>query len=167
MASDGSPGAIAAVSAVLNSQASGSTKFQPAGGKTLPQSGNSSAAAAAVALTSAENVPQGNKTVTPAVSSASVKSSAAVGSGNSAANASSAKSAAAATADPQSLVTQINKHLNNSGQADQFRVDPDSNSYIQQVNPASGEVIAQYAVNEFPALARSIGAAGLLIDDTA
>jgi hypothetical protein len=46
-------------------------------------------------------------------------------------------------------------------------LDPDSSSYIQQVNPASGAVVAQYAVSEFPALARSIGASGLLIDDTA
>ena len=67
----------------------------------------------------------------------------------------------------QALAAQLNKVLNNSGRADQFRVDPTSDKYIQQVNPASGAVIAEYSVAEFPALARSIGASGLLVDETA
>jgi hypothetical protein len=77
------------------------------------------------------------------------------------------QSAAAPQSDPQSLVDQANKYLNDSGLPDQFRVDPDSASYIQQVNPATGAVVAQYLASEFPALARSVGASGLLIDDTA
>jgi hypothetical protein len=46
-------------------------------------------------------------------------------------------------------------------------VSPNSDKYIQQVNPANGAVVAEYPVDEFPALARSIGVAGLLIDDLA
>jgi hypothetical protein len=57
--------------------------------------------------------------------------------------------------------------LNTSGRADSFRVSPNSDKYIQQVNPANGAVVAEYPVDEFPALARSIGVAGLLIDDLA
>jgi hypothetical protein len=158
MASDGSPAAISAASAVLNSQASG--------GKTLPQSGNGTAAAAA-ALASVANTPQSNKSVPPAARSAQLTSNTSSNAANVTANSTPARSQAASNATPQQLVNQINKYLNDSGQADQFRVDPDSDKYIQQVNPASGAVIAQYAVSEFPALARSIGAAGLLIDDTA
>lgn len=160
MASDASPGAIAGISPVLSSQASGSTKFQPPSGKILPQSGDSVAAAAATAS-------QGSNSVAPPNPSASVTSTAGANSSNASGNSSSTNSTAASSSDAQALVNQINKYLNDSGQADQFRLDPDSSSYIQQVNPASGAVVAQYAVSEFPALARSIGASGLLIDDTA
>ena len=75
--------------------------------------------------------------------------------------------AAASATDIQAQVALLNKYLNDSGLPDQFRVDPDSASYIQQVNPATGAVVAQYLASEFPALARSVGASGLLIDDTA
>ena len=65
----------------------------------------------------------------------------------------------------QSRVAQLNKHLNDSGRPNQFRVDPRSSTMIQEVNPATGEVIGQFSASEFPALARSAGAAsGLLID---
>lgn len=57
-------------------------------------------------------------------------------------------------------------HLNDSGRPDQFRLDS-SGTLIQQVNPATGAVIGEFAVSEFPALARSVGAAGLLVDDLA
>ena len=165
MASDGSSAAISAPSAVLNSQAPGTTKFQPASGKTLPQSGNSAAAALAAPLTSASDAPPSSKTVTSASPATATSNTAP--SSNSKADSSPANSTAASSTDPQVLVNQINKYLNDSGQADQFRLDPDSSSYIQQVNPASGAVVARYAVSEFPALARSIGASSLLIDDTA
>jgi uncharacterized iron-regulated membrane protein len=79
----------------------------------------------------------------------------------------SSKSTAASRTDPQSLVDQINKYLNDSGRPDQFRVDPASAEYIQQVNPASGAVVGEFLVSEFPALARSVGASSLLIDDVA
>ncbi len=172
MASDGSPGAISGASVVLSSQIADTAKFQPAGGKSLPFGGNATttaAAAAAASITAAGNaVPQsGNSAAQPAASapaaSGNIVSASAAGNVKS----SQAKSTAASSSDPQSLVNQINKYLNDSGQADQFRLDPTSDNYIQQVNPANGAVVAQYSVSEFPALARSIGASGLLIDDVA
>ena len=77
------------------------------------------------------------------------------------------KLAAARAADPQTLVEQLNKYLNDSGRPDEFRVDPASGKMIQQVNPANGVVLGEFSVDEFPALARSVGASGLLIDSLA
>jgi hypothetical protein len=71
------------------------------------------------------------------------------------------------TQDPQSLVQQLNKYLNDSGRPDQFRLDPSNGKLIQQVNPSSGAVVGEFSAAEFPALARSVGGAGLLIDSLA
>lgn len=68
--------------------------------------------------------------------------------------------------DPQALINELNRHLNDSGLPDQFRLDP-AGKQIQQVNPANGEVIGEFSVSEFPALARSVGASGLLLDSLA
>jgi hypothetical protein len=58
----------------------------------------------------------------------------------------------------QAQVALINKYLNDSGQPDQFRIDPGSdNKLIQQINPANGAVIGEYSAEEFPALAQSLG----------
>jgi hypothetical protein len=65
---------------------------------------------------------------------------------------------------PQALVSFLNKYLNDSGRPDQFRVDPASQNNIQEVNPATGEVIAEYSASEFPALARSVGITSGLVD---
>jgi hypothetical protein len=78
-----------------------------------------------------------------------------------------AETPAATRTDSQALVDLLNKHLNDSGQPDQFRVDPASNELIQQINPANGAVIGQFSVEEFPALARSVGASGGIVDDRA
>jgi uncharacterized FlaG/YvyC family protein len=69
----------------------------------------------------------------------------------------------------EQLVAQLNKHVNDSGRAAQYRVDPASNDkVIQQINPASGEVIGEFLASEFPALARSVGMpGGSLIDSRA
>jgi hypothetical protein len=67
----------------------------------------------------------------------------------------------------QSLIAQLNKYLNDSGRPDQYRVDPQSENTIQEVNPANGAVIGQFAASEFPALARSVGASGVLVDTLA
>ena len=68
----------------------------------------------------------------------------------------------------QAQVTLLNKYLNDSGKPDQFRVDPASDGkLIQQVNPASGEVIGEFPVSEFAALARSLGISGVLVDSHA
>jgi hypothetical protein len=65
----------------------------------------------------------------------------------------------------QARVELLNKYLNNSGKPDQFRVAPDSDDkLIQQVNPANGEVIAEFPASEFAALARSVGISGVAVD---
>jgi hypothetical protein len=62
----------------------------------------------------------------------------------------------------------LNKHLNDSGRPDQFRIAPNSgDKLIQQVNPASGEVIGEFLASEFPALARGAGLSGTLVDSRA
>jgi uncharacterized FlaG/YvyC family protein len=68
----------------------------------------------------------------------------------------------------EAQVAQLNKHLNDSGRPNQFRVDPNSdNKLIQQINPASGEVVGEFLISEFPALARSVGVTGVLVDSRA
>ena len=73
------------------------------------------------------------------------------------------------TPTTEELVAQLNKHLNDSGRPDQYRIDPSSdNKVIQQINPASGAVIGEFLVSEFPALARSVGVSGgALLDSRA
>ena len=95
-------------------------------------------------------------------------------SSNTVANQAAVKSQAAAkaseqlhTAAPQSLVSFLNKYLNDSGRPDQFRVDPTSDANIQEVNPSTGEVIAEYSASEFPALAKSVGVTRGLVDSHA
>jgi uncharacterized FlaG/YvyC family protein len=71
-------------------------------------------------------------------------------------------------ANPPALVAQLNKYLNDSGRAAQFRVDPASQGQvIQEVNPATGDVIGQYSAAQFPELARSLGISGVLVDSHA
>jgi hypothetical protein len=138
---------------------------QTAGGKNVPQGGKTAPATVALTPVGAAS-PQSGKTapVSAAPSPAAPsKPSAAANDSTSPA----AKNAASLPSDPQTLADQVNKFLNETGRSDQFRVDPSSADYIQQINPSSGAVIAEYLVSEFPALARSIGASGLLIDDTA
>jgi len=68
----------------------------------------------------------------------------------------------------QAQVALLNKYLNDSGKPDQFRVDPTSDDkLIQQVNPATGEVIGEFPVSEFAALARSLGISGVIVDQHA
>jgi hypothetical protein len=70
-----------------------------------------------------------------------------------------------AKTDLQTQVSLLNKYLNDSGKPDQFRVAPESDDkLIQEINPANGEVIAEYSATEFAALARSVGISGVLID---
>ena len=67
--------------------------------------------------------------------------------------------------DLQAQVALLNKYLNDSGRPDQFRVDPSSGSkLIQQINPATGAVVGEFLASEFPALARSVGVSGALVD---
>ena len=65
-------------------------------------------------------------------------------------------------------VQLLNKYLNDSGKPDQFRVDPSSDGKtIQQINPANGEVVAEFPASEFAALARSVGISGVIVDQHA
>jgi uncharacterized FlaG/YvyC family protein len=78
------------------------------------------------------------------------------------------KPAAAPAPDLRAQVALLNKYLNDSGKPEQFRLDPTSNGkIIQQVNPASGEVVGEFPVSEFPALARSMGISGVVVDEHA
>jgi hypothetical protein len=72
---------------------------------------------------------------------------------------------AAGTQSVEALVTQLNKHLNESGRPDQYRAAQSSaGKVIQQINPANGEVVGEFLMSEFPALARSVGVSGALVD---
>jgi hypothetical protein len=76
--------------------------------------------------------------------------------------------AAAAQPKLQAQVALLNKYLNDSGRPDQYRVDPASDAkLIQQINPATGAVVGEFSASEFPALARSVGVSGALIDSHA
>ena len=91
--------------------------------------------------------------------------------GNAAAEAASSSARSGGTTrtnDVQAQVAFLNKYLNDSGKPAQFRVAPNSNSQlIQEINPATGEVIGEFSSSIFPALARSLGISSALIDEHA
>jgi hypothetical protein len=88
--------------------------------------------------------------------------------GNTATGTAAHRAPAAAKPDLQAQVALLNKYVNDSGRPDQFRVAPQADSdLIQEINPATGAVIAEYSATEFPALARSLGISGGLIDSHA
>ena len=110
-----------------------------------------------VKVSSGKIVPQGGN----AVSAAALRQSAAA-----AAQSKSAVPVRSSGADEQAAF--LNKFLNDSGRPAQFRADPNSgNKVIQEINPANGEVIAEYSATEFAALARSVGISGAIVDDHA
>ena len=79
-----------------------------------------------------------------------------------------AKNGAASQPNLQAQVALLNKYLNDSGRPDEYRVDPASDAkLIQQINPATGAVVGEFSASEFPALARSVGVSGALIDSHA
>ena len=66
------------------------------------------------------------------------------------------------------LVALLNKYHNDTGRPSQFRVDPGSRGQtIQEINPSNGAIIGDFAVTEFPALARGLGIAGVWVDSHA
>jgi hypothetical protein len=91
--------------------------------------------------------------------------------GNSAVAAANSRPGSAATTTAGNLQAQVallNKYINDSGRPDQYRVAPNSDStLIQEVNPATGAVIAEYPAITFPALAKSLGISSALIDEYA
>ena len=136
MASNADPVLIPATSPVHGSQAQTTVVVQQSSGKSLPQSGKVVAESAAAAQPGA---PQAQTAVHSA--------------------------AAPNKPDLQAQVALLNKYLNDSGRPDQFRVDPTSGSkLIQQINPATGAVVGEFLASEFPALARSVGVSGVLVD---
>jgi hypothetical protein len=146
MASNGVPVNASVASIVQGSQAPLSVPFSAPSGKSLP----GGIPAASVEAASAAD---------PAVANAAANSHAPVPT--------KAASSTANQSNLQALIAQLNKYLNDSGRPDQYRVDPQSQSMIQEVNPSNGAVIAEFAASEFPALARSVGASGLLFDGVA
>lgn len=68
--------------------------------------------------------------------------------------------------EPWAQVAILNKFLNDSGKPAQFRASS-NNKQIEEINPANGEVVAQYPVEEFAELARSVGISGALVDQHA
>jgi hypothetical protein len=68
--------------------------------------------------------------------------------------------------DPATQVAILNKFLNDSGRPSQFRASS-NNKLIDEINPANGKVIAQYPVDEFAELARSVGISGALVNQRA
>jgi hypothetical protein len=147
MASDGVVN-IPVTSLVHGSQAPSPATIQDVSGNVLPPSGHTSAVQSARSSPpAAKSAPEGAPTPAPAPT---------------------VKVPAAGVTDAQSLVTQLNKFLNDSGRPDLYRVDPASNNQlIQQINPATGVVIGEFPVSEFPALARSVGIPGVLINSHA
>jgi uncharacterized FlaG/YvyC family protein len=137
MASDLSTVQIPVANVVQGSSAAIPLNPQSGGGSALPQAGSAAGAAAASGF-------------------------------NPGKAASTDPAAAHSATDAQTLVDQLNKHLNDSGRPDQFRVAPASDGkIIQQINPSTGEIVGQFSASEFPTLARSVGASGLLFDSRA
>jgi hypothetical protein len=135
---------------VQGSQAT-SSSIKSGSGKILPQAGN---------IATAEAAARPSDTAQTAASlQAAASAQAAVPNVN--------KAPVQNATDARTLVTQLNKYLNDSGRPDQFRLDPSNGKMIQQLNPASGAVIGEFSATEFPALARSVGVSGLLIDSLA
>jgi hypothetical protein len=140
MASDGTTAKIPVASPVQASHATQPINFHPSSGKSSPQTGNAAT----------PGIAAGAAAVEPAAKATPSRSN----------------PAALQSGDPQALVDQLNKYVNDSGYPTQFRVAPDSGGkLIQQINPANGAVLGEFSASVFPALARAVGAPGLLIDD--
>jgi uncharacterized FlaG/YvyC family protein len=125
---------------------------------------------ATVQSSSGNNVPQNGKGAALA-SAAATSTTAAIARANAqnqSSNNVTQKPTATNKASVPALVEQLNKYLNDTGRANQFRIDPHSRDQtIQEINPANGEVIGEFSVSEFPLLARSLGISGVLVDSHA
>lgn len=107
--------------------------------------------------TSGNSLPPGGKGAADAATSAVKSGGAAAKSGST-----------SRVTDVQAQVAFLNKYLNDSGKPAQFRVAPNTDSMmIQEINPATGEVIGDYSAITFPELARSLGISSAVIDEHA
>jgi hypothetical protein len=174
MASDGNPVTMPGARSVQGIGAP--TAAKPIAARPVPARPIAAKPIPARADGSGTVLPPGNKPVAAAAAQPSVAepqtkaASVAAASANVAPKASPSvyKPPVLSPSDPQVLVTQLNKYLNDSGRPDQFRVAPSSgDALIQQINPATGAVVGEYSASEFPALARSVGALGTLVDSLA
>jgi uncharacterized FlaG/YvyC family protein len=112
----------------------------PSGGKSLPVNGHSAAS------------PTDTKLKAP------VKS----------ADKSADPAAAKGSPDLPALVQQLNRHLQNSGRPNQYKLDSSSGrNVIQEINPDTNEVVDEIPATEFKALAQELGISGLLVDTRA
>jgi len=142
MASDGVPVKAPVTRLVQGSQAPLSIRAAEFGGNSLPSGGNKAAGNAAAAPV---HGPAGSASARQAPPPAPRQ-----------------------TPDLHALVALLNKHLNDSGRPNQFRVDPAAGSkLIQEINPSNGEIVGEFAATEFRTLANSLGIAGLLVDNHA
>ena len=150
MATDAVPGPIA-VHLVQGSQAPKPVTVQATSGNSLPPGGNGptplvSSTISFPKVTGAASAQTGNVASKPPARPATTTNQAAL----------------------PALVGQLNKYLNDSGKPNQFRVDPASRGQtIQEINPATGEVIGEFSAIEFPELAKSLGVSGVLVDSLA
>ena len=176
MTSDGAPITLSVQPAQAGQTFVATAK--PATGKPSPSGSAAGSAATAAAATRAPNTAAPNAAAPDTAASKAAAPAALIKATASASVFSHAAAGAAPVAkttppvtqrDLGTFVNQLNKHLNDSGRPDQYRVDPQSSTTIQEINPANGEVIGEFSASEFPALARSAGAAatGLLVDSVA
>ena len=70
--------------------------------------------------------------------------------------------------DLHALVQQLNRHVQNSGRLNQYKLDSSSGrDVIQEINPDTKQVVSEIPANEFKALAQELGISGLLVDTRA
>jgi uncharacterized FlaG/YvyC family protein len=144
MASDAVPRSVP-VSLVHGSQAPIATPIKIPGGNSLPHTGKSAAGHARSTGAPAHQAGATSASTEPATRPD--------------------QAATAKKADIQAQLAQLNKYLNDSGRPTQFRMDPASRGQtIQEVNPATGEVIGEYSAAQFPELTRGLGVSGVLVD---
>ena len=150
MATDAVPGPIA-VHPVQGSQATKPITVQVTSGNSLPPGGNGPPPLVSNTISS----PKETGAASPQAANAAPKSPV-------------RPATTTSQATLPAVVAQLNKYLNDSGRPNQFRVDPASRGQtIQEINPATGEVIGEFSAIEFPELAKSLGISGVLVDSLA
>jgi hypothetical protein len=167
MASDGAPITLSVTQPANTGSASSGNTAKPANGKLLPNTGAPAKAASVLAKSAVKLAASDTASGSATSPTTSVSATSTTPPSSSVTDAAGPKTPAASQPDTRALVAQLNKHLNDSGLPDQYRVDPHSTGMIQEVNPANGAVIGEFSASEFPSLARSAGALGLLVDSLA
>jgi len=157
MASDVQSVTNPASSLVHGSQALTTTSVIQNSGKNLPQNGKTAAPTAGFPPSAATQQIPAPQQVASAQSKSAEKTQAA--------QQEQVKQQAATAALP-SQIAALNKYLNDSGRPAQFRASSDDKT-IEEINPATGQVVAEYSATEFAALARSVGISGAVVNSHA